>query len=990
MISIVLYGRNDSYGYNLHKRAALSFNCMAELLTDDNDEILFVDYNTPDDFPTFPEAIQDTLTPLARRRLRILRVRPPIHKRFQERTRLVALEPVSRNVAVRRSNPANRWILSTNTDMVFVPRGDRSSLSDIVRGLPPGFYHAPRLEIPETLWEGLDRQKPQLAIETIKDWGTSLHLNEIVLGAPTILYDGPGDFQLIERADLFKYHGFDEEMILGWHVDSNIAKRLYLVYGKVGDLGEAVLGYHCDHTRQITPAHSHNRTENDWRRFVENLTDPDVPAQAASWGCADDEIEEVRLSENCSANYVSALRSAIGAPLETIPVVTYAEESYGTIDYDPRHILPFLADLFVSTPRNSVVAWMGLRRETLDLFAKVWSNLGFTEPIIVDEVWVAENGFVVVPGVSAVSRQTLFARANAFVIDFGSSKRDATSNRFGGLTKAENKAIARAFLSVIGVERLRWIDGSALRRIACLNAIHTPYETLVRGHVGAGLTPFATRMRHGFALPPAVGKQVWTSYLQIGDAAFHDGQSIHAKRGVVGQLCYGPYQPLLPAQYRIELEISGKADTDADPLAPIGVVELLWGTHIVDFMLIQPSDMVAGRITMEMVVDDTLDPTEVLQTVVRTFVPTNIIILSLRCEETGPAVPRVDKMLNGLEWLSLLTLGPCGEWTKDQHIALKAGTRGFVAFGPYWTIFSGRYELDVEFESDVAEDQPFIVVEVFSLGRYRAVSFVNGSVARPGQCLLHFEVHENETPTGELPTEVRIRSTGVGGLLKAVKVRRVGDPKLAAPWIEFPEPPPEWQRLEQKYDAADPEQNWVPFMCLPALDEHADGSHEKSRTSDRIALRPGFRGLVAYGPYWTLPSGRYEVCIRYASDTQQKRPFLFVDVFSADRYRAVSIINGAEAGDYQHRINFEVHDDETSDGSLPIEIRLYAAGTDGVVTSVNVRRIGDVQQKTPWIEPQDFPPEWIAFFEGKHPLIDEPRTLGAVLRSFAKRLAAGS
>src|SRR5690349_11741968 len=132
MISIVLYGRNDSYGYNLHKRAALSFNCMAELLTDENDEILFVDYNTPDDFPTFPEAIQDTLTPLARRRLRLLRVRPPIHKRFQERTRLVALEPVSRNVAVRRSNPANRWILSTNTDMVFVPRGDRASLSDIV------------------------------------------------------------------------------------------------------------------------------------------------------------------------------------------------------------------------------------------------------------------------------------------------------------------------------------------------------------------------------------------------------------------------------------------------------------------------------------------------------------------------------------------------------------------------------------------------------------------------------------------------------------------------------------------------------------------------------------------------------------------------------------------------------------------------------------------------------------------------------------------
>ena len=35
----------------------------------DDDEIIFVDYNTPDDFPTFPEAIQDTLTERAKKLL---------------------------------------------------------------------------------------------------------------------------------------------------------------------------------------------------------------------------------------------------------------------------------------------------------------------------------------------------------------------------------------------------------------------------------------------------------------------------------------------------------------------------------------------------------------------------------------------------------------------------------------------------------------------------------------------------------------------------------------------------------------------------------------------------------------------------------------------------------------------------------------------------------------------------------------------------------
>ena len=37
MISVIVYGRNDSHGYNLPKRAALSFNCIAEVLTHPND-----------------------------------------------------------------------------------------------------------------------------------------------------------------------------------------------------------------------------------------------------------------------------------------------------------------------------------------------------------------------------------------------------------------------------------------------------------------------------------------------------------------------------------------------------------------------------------------------------------------------------------------------------------------------------------------------------------------------------------------------------------------------------------------------------------------------------------------------------------------------------------------------------------------------------------------------------------------------------------------
>src|ERR1700748_1961000 len=184
MFSVIIYGRNDAHGYNLHKRAAISFNAIAEVMSDSDDEILFVDYNTPDDHPTFPEAIADTLTDKAKQHMRILRVRPEQHVHLKSKTHLVALESQSRNVALRRSNPKNRWILYTNTDMLLVPRSEGDSLSDILGALPDGFYQIPRFEIPEMLWAAaFDRQDHQAArlVGALppEPGGAQLHADEV-------------------------------------------------------------------------------------------------------------------------------------------------------------------------------------------------------------------------------------------------------------------------------------------------------------------------------------------------------------------------------------------------------------------------------------------------------------------------------------------------------------------------------------------------------------------------------------------------------------------------------------------------------------------------------------------------------------------------------------------------------------------------------------------------------------------------------------------
>ena len=692
MISIVLYGRNDNYGYNLHKRAALSFNCMAEVLEGEEDEILFVDYNTPDDFPTFPEAIQDTLSQKARQRLRIFRVRPHVHRRFSARTKLVALEPIARNVAVRRSNPANRWILSTNTDMIFVPQR-KASLNEIARDLPSGFYHAPRLEIPETLWEGLDRAKGREAIETVRDWGSSLHINEIVLGAPTILYDAPGDFQLMQRADLFQIGAFHEAMLLGWHVDSNIAKRLTFLHGKVGDLGKEVFGYHCDHTRQVTPVHSHSRTENDWRRFIEAVERPDIPEQARDWGCAGDEIEEIRLTNESASAYIRALKGQIGERQSAPPVVAYVGENYNETDYDPRHVLPYLADMFVRCEKRTNLGWFGTRRDTLARFSGFWKDLGFTGDILVDQSLVREANLATAPQAIETNLDAILSKADAFVFDFGPTSKHGDA--IAGVPRLTAHAMNRVFLRVVMAEHRAMREGQPPRRVIGLNTINNLFESFMIAHIGAAHTPFSGRMRNGFVLAPIKGEVDWTPRMQVGDAGMRDGLLIRSRDDLPGVVMYGPYWPLYFGTYRFRLRLTGNTPSDVHLATAVAVLEIISQRSYLGHRLITLSDLAKGEIEIEtdVTAEQSVSPGFSIQTPLRTLMPIDIAISGLSCERISDKEilePSQGRALLVNEWLPLLWTGSEGE-RKMGKIVHRSGKPGFVFYGPYWTLPKGSY-----------------------------------------------------------------------------------------------------------------------------------------------------------------------------------------------------------------------------------------------------------------------------------------------------------
>lgn len=519
MFSVILYGRNDSHGYNLHKRAAISFNALAEVMSDPDDEILFVDYNTPDDHPTFPEAIHDTLTEKAKRVLRIFRVRPEQHAHLKSRTHLVALESQSRNIALRRSNPKNRWILYTNTDMLLVPRQKGESLSEIFAGIPDGFYEIPRFELPEMLWEAaFDRKDAAGNLEKLRDWSVRYHLNQVVHNFMPMKYDALGDFQAALREDMFAIHGFDEDMILGWHCDSNLAARLALYRGRVETLVDKVFGYHCDHTRVAAANNKGRQTKmNDQARFIWNVSTPYLPAQAETWGWPDLEIEEVRLDRETSyQRFTTGLNAAIEPAAAPYTSTSLEWHLYDDLSYDLPHTLPFVCDQVLTYPRTTSLMLVATRADFVTAFAKAWRAMGFSGSILLPDE--CEGIAVADPAIVRGPFTDLLRRADMFIFEFGLATQRPdeavrTGRPAGPVDNKMLKAVSRLFIEAASKEAQTRPDGRRLpRRFIGVNVIYNKFWPLFTDYIGANINPFCSQVLAGV---PRVDPPMKTKMAQL-------------------------------------------------------------------------------------------------------------------------------------------------------------------------------------------------------------------------------------------------------------------------------------------------------------------------------------------------------------------------------------------------------------------------------------------------------------------------------------------
>ena len=489
VISVIVYGRNDTHGYNLHRRVALSLNCLAEVLTDPADEILFVDYGTPDELPTLVEALADTLTERCLEVLRVLRVPAALHKeRYGPRTHLPVVEPVSRNAAARRANPENRWVLSTNTDMILVPLVDRS-LSEICRDLPDGYYGLPRFELPEWLWEQLPRSDPVAAMAAIERLGPGLRLDETTLSHEWIRFDAPGDFQLILRDDFVAIDGFDEEMLFGWHVDSNLSRRMFMRRGSVESLDTSLAGYHCNHNRIPTVYHGEETPANDLNRFVFEIDRSDVPAQREAWGLADVVLEDVKVRRGLAPNLSNVLMSAAGdapSPRSSFD----ARETKFALEYDSGHVLPFVTDSLIVSPPDATIAYIGSNSVLERMLASLVGELDLGGPLATAHLENLES-------VTDLDRI-----ADVFIVDLGVDR--SVGDDFLGTAQGSEFAHARAglirsfdaFRRLVELERTRLESGEHPRRLLLVNSSAVFWNAYVLAQLNCSQTTPHSRVRH--------------------------------------------------------------------------------------------------------------------------------------------------------------------------------------------------------------------------------------------------------------------------------------------------------------------------------------------------------------------------------------------------------------------------------------------------------------------------------------------------------------
>ena len=409
-------------------------------------------------------------------------------------------------------------------------------------------------------------------------------------------------------------------------------------------------------------------------------------------------------------------------------------------------------------------------------FAGFWKDLGFTGEVLVDAGLVREHGLASCPDAHETGFEALIDAADAFVLDFGpvSEKGDAIA----GIPSDTARGINRALLQIVAAEHQRWREGRALRQIIAINAINNVFESGIMSHVSVALTPFSTRMRHGFVMPPVQGEMDWMSRLLAGHAGAWDGSQIRSRKEAMGVVIHGPYRHLHVGTYRIRLKLSGQAPFGHGEDQAVAVLEIISQRDYLGHRLITASDLARGEVTLDFDVatDQSVSPGFSVQTLLRTLAPVDVAISALSCERVSDLESETateERALSVNEWLPLLWTGP--DATRMNGQILQRSTKPTIVFhGPYWRLPKGSYEAVFKLEARA----PWLVGKALLRGYAKTARSALASALAAGSWIADWHV-SRPVPALHVPNDGAGNGARVQGFVRwLLAVHEGGDNSL--------------------------------------------------------------------------------------------------------------------------------------------------------------------------------------------------------------------
>ncbi|HEY3375020.1 MAG TPA: hypothetical protein VGK02_08175 [Candidatus Aquicultor sp.] len=255
-LSIVVACRNDDHGGEFLQRArifvygltilARKYNLLAELI--------FVDWNPPEDRPPFSQALDwDTKGPL---KFRFVQVPGEIHRKLKNFDVINLHQMIAKNVGIRRARAP--FVLATNMDLLFseelIQFLAQSPLDDSC------MYRIDRLDVPAAIPEADIENQLQWCqnnvIRThIRNGGTinrsdSRRRKEKIRKLPSQLIahtNGSGDFTLMAKDAWERVRGYLEIPYFCLHLDGLLCLMAIGHGVKEQVLEEPMCLYHIDH-----------------------------------------------------------------------------------------------------------------------------------------------------------------------------------------------------------------------------------------------------------------------------------------------------------------------------------------------------------------------------------------------------------------------------------------------------------------------------------------------------------------------------------------------------------------------------------------------------------------------------------------------------------------------------------------------------------------------------------------------------------------------